>query len=432
MNGDLIAVLDYLEREKGIQRETLILAIESSLLSAAKKSVSIAKDVIIEVDRKTLKIRAFGEYTVAAKVKDSTEEITAEDAKDIDPKAKVGDRVKVEVTPKNFGRIAAQTAKQIIIQKIREAERDIIFNEYKERVGEIVTGIVRRYDHGNVVVDLGKTEAVMPYNEKCPIEDYPIGSRLRAYIVSVNTGAKGPEIIVSRSHPNFVKKLFELEVPEIFDETVVVKAIAREAGYRTKLAVYSDDEKVDPVGACVGMRGSRVKNIVNELNGEKIDIIPWSDDLAEFVKNALSPAKIKKIELNEKEKSVVVIVEADQLSLAIGKKGQNVRLTSKIAGLKVDVKKVDEIEGGLDLEKTTKAATQKKAQKLEGAIEKAAEQLIEVLGVGKKTALSLVEAGFTSIDGLMEAEPSDLCSLEGIGEKTAEKIIEKAKKLKKK
>ncbi|MDP8263378.1 MAG: transcription termination factor NusA [Candidatus Ancaeobacter aquaticus] len=434
MSGDLIAVLDYLEREKGIERETLILAIESSLLSASRKSVGTATDVSIEVDRKTLKIRAFGDFDVVKKVSDPQQEIDFEKAKTIDPDCQIGDKIKIEVTPKNFGRIAAQTAKQIMIQKIREAERDIIFNEYRERIGEIVTGLVRRYDHGNVVIDLGKTEAIMPYNEKCPIEDYPISSRFRGYVVSVKTSSKGPEIVLSRSHPNFVKRLFELEVPEIYDETVEVKAIAREAGYRTKIAVFSSDEKVDPVGACVGMRGSRVKNIVNELSGEKIDIIPWSEDVATFVKNALSPAKVKHIDLDTEHNAATVIVEADQLSLAIGKKGQNVRLTSKLVGVKVDVKKIDEENGIGDITPNLiHVPTQKTTvNKFEGAIEQAAANLMQISCIGTKMAHSLVEAGFTSIDGLVEADPSDLCAISGIGAKKAEKIVETAMELKEK
>jgi len=433
MNGDLIAVIDYLEREKGIDREVLIQAIEQSLVSAARKSVNSAHEVAIEVDRKTLKIKAVAEFTVVEKVENSMMEISLPKAKEIDPKAKLGDVLKVEVTPKNFGRIAAQTAKQVIIQKIREAERDIIFNEYKDRAGDIVNGIVRRFEHGNIIVDLGRVEAVMPYNEKCPLEDYPIGSRVRAYIVSVKSSAKGPEIIISRSHPNFVKRLFELEVPEIYDGTVEVKGIAREAGYRTKIAVYSTDEKVDPVGACVGMRGARVKNIVNELNGEKIDIVPWSDELAKYVENALSPAKIKHIQINKDDKSVMVIVEPDQLSLAIGKKGQNIRLTAKLVSLKIDVKKSDEFEGKIESPAAggSEAPVETvKAGKLAGAIEQAVENLCKIPGVGKKVAQSLVEAGFTSLDGLVEADPKDLSSIPGIAEKKAEKIVDSAKKMK--
>ncbi|HRZ86897.1 MAG TPA: transcription termination factor NusA [bacterium] len=434
MNGDLIAVVDYLEREKGIERETLIVAIEQSLLSAARKSVTQAKEVTIEVDRKTLKIRAMADFTVVEKVENSLAEITIKKARDIKPDAQPGEVIRIEVTPKNFGRIAAQTAKQVIIQKIREAERDIIFNEYKDRVGDIVNGMVRRYEHGNVIVDLGRCEAVMPYNEKCPLEEYPIGSRVRAYVVSVKSVTKGPEIILSRSHPHFVKRLFELEVPEIYDGTVEIKGIAREPGYRTKIAVYSTDEKVDPVGACVGMRGARVKNIVGELNGEKIDIVPWSERTAKYVENALSPAKIKHIVVNDQEKTVTVIVDPDQLSLSIGKKGQNIRLTAKLVNMRIDIKKTDEIEGGIALpasaEQVGEAAPTAKQTKLAGAIEQAVEKLHKIPGVGRKVALSLVEAGFTSIEGLVEADPKDLSDIPGIGEKTAEKIIENAKQYK--
>ncbi len=423
VNGELIAVLEYLHKEKGIDREILIQAVEASLLSACRKGVKHAKNLSVVVDRKTGKIRTFAEYLVVEVVQDPDAEWTPEKAKTVKPDAALGESVKVEVTPENFGRIAAQTAKQIIIQKIREAEREIVYNEYKNREGDLVTGIVRRYEHGNVIGDLGKTEAVLPYKEKCPTEDYAVGSRIRGLITSVKTSARGPEILLSRATTELVRKLFHLEVPEISGGTVEIKAIAREAGYRTKIAVWSADEKVDCVGACVGMRGSRVKNIVRELSGEKIDIVRWDEEIAKFVENALSPAKLREITVNDKDSSVLVKVEDDQLSLAIGKKGQNVRLTSKLTGWKVDVRKA----GG----EVTKEEVERKIFGIPQDIEQAKSILTNIPGIGPKTAKALVEAGFTDLAGLLAAEAGDLVKVPGIGEKSAKKILEAAAKFKK-
>lgn len=423
MNGELIAVLDYMQREKGIDREILIQAVEASLLSACRKGIKQAKNLAVVIDRKTGKIRTLAEYLVVEVVQDPEAEMTLAAAKRHNPEVKIGESVKFEVTPENFGRIAAQTAKQIIIQKIREAEREIVFNEYKDREGDLVTGIVRRYEHGSVIVDLGKTEAILPYKEKCPSEDYAVGTRIRGMVTSVKTTAKGPEITISRATPNLIKKLFELEVPEINNGTVQIKSIAREAGYRTKIAVWSADEKVDCVGACVGMRGSRVKNIVRELNGEKIDIVRWDENIGKFVENALSPAKLREIVVNKDDNSVIVKVEDDQLSLAIGKKGQNVRLTSKLTGWKVDVKKT----GG----ESTRAEVERRIFGIPQGIEQAKSLLENIPGIGPKTAKVLVEAGFTDLAGLLAAEVGDLTKVPGIGAKTATKILEAAANFKK-
>ncbi len=423
MNGELISVLEYMQREKGIDREILIQAVEASLLSACRKGVKNARNLSVEVDRKTGKIRTLAEYLVVEEVLEADAQMTLENAKGHKPGIALGESIKIEVTPENFGRIAAQTAKQIIIQKIREAEREIVFNEYKNREGDLVTGIVRRYEHGNVIVDLGRTEAILPYKEKCPSEDYAVGGRIRGLITSVKTTAKGPEIIMSRATPDLVKKLFDLEVPEINSGTVLIKSIAREAGYRTKIAVWSADEKVDCVGACVGMRGARVKNIVRELNGEKIDIVRWDENIGKFVENALSPAKMREIVVNVEDQSVIAKVEDDQLSLAIGKKGQNVRLTSKLTGWKVDVKKV----GG----ETSRAEVERRIFGIPQDIEQAKSLLANIPGIGPKTAKVLVESGFTDLAGILAAEVADLCKVPGIGEKTAEKILKAAVKYKK-
>src|ERR1700726_922478 len=337
MNAEFIAMLDYLERERGIKREILIEAVSNALLSVSKKSVGAARDLHIDINPKTGDIRALANLVVVDHVGNPQDEIDLTKARRIKPDAKVGDIVEMEVTPKNFGRIAAQTAKQAMMQRIRQVEKEMIYEEFKDRAGEIVGGTVRRFDRSDVILDLGKFEAVMPQRERVAGEDYNVGDRLRSYVVAVENGPRGPEIIVSRSHPNFVRRLFELEVSEIADGTVEIRGIAREAGYRTKIAVSSANEKVDPVGACVGMRGSRVKNIVRELNNEKVDIIRWSSDPKEFVLEALKPAKVKNISLDASRHAINITVEEDQLSLAIGRRGQNARLTARLTGWEINI-----------------------------------------------------------------------------------------------
>lgn len=413
MNGELISVLDYIEREKGIKREILLDAVESSLLTASKKSLGTVRNPSITIDNETGDIRVYDKNTVVEKVKEPGE-ISLKEAKRLNPKAKIGDEVDVEITPRNFGRIAAQTAKQVIIQKIREAEKDIIFNEFIERKGDILNGIVRRHERGTVIVDLGKTEAFLPLKEQCPGENYPLGSRIRAYIVDVKDLGKFPEIILSRTHPGLVKNLFDLEVPEINDGIVEIKAIAREPGARTKIAVYSQAEKVDSVGACVGMRGERVKNIVRELGGEKIDIVRWDPDIAVFVRNALSPAKLNEVKVREEEGTIEVFVEEDQLSLTIGKKGQNARLTSKLTGWKIDINRDLGLESGKVGEKETKEQA-------------AVPDVSQIKGVGEKMAAQLADAGFKTAKDLSEASIEDLVKVPGVGQKMAEKLIESAK-----
>src|SRR5437868_416310 len=339
MNAEFIAMLDYLERERGIKREILLEAVSTALLSASKKSVGAARELRIDIDPRTGDIRALANLVVVDDVTNPQDEIALVKARRIKPDAKVGDTVEMEVTPRNFGRIAAQTAKQAMMQRIRQVEKEMIYEEFKDRAGEIVSGTVRRFDRSDVILDLGKFEAVMPQRERVVVEDYNVGDRLRAYVVAVENGIRGPEIIVSRSHPNFVRRLFELEVSEIRDGTVDIRGVARAAGYRTKIAVTSANDKVDPVGACVGMRGSRVKNIVRELNNEKVDIIRWSSDPKDFVLEALKPAKVKNIVFDPEKKSAQISVDEDQLSLAIGKKGQNARLTSRLTGWEINIDK---------------------------------------------------------------------------------------------
>jgi N utilization substance protein A len=411
MNSDLLAVLDYMEREKGIKREILLEALSGALLTAAKKSVGPAREMRVAIDPKTGEITALANLIVADVVRNIHDEIPLARARKTKPDAVVGDVIEVVVTPEGFGRIAAQTARQAILQRIRQIEKEMIFDEFKDRAGEIVSGTVRRFDRSDVIVDLGKFEAVMPMRERVATEDYNIGDRIRAYVVAVENTNRGPEIIISRSHPNFVRRLFEVEVSEINDRTVEIKAISREAGYRTKIAVWSADEKVDPVGACVGMRGSRVKNIVRELNQEKVDIIRWSADPREFVMEALKPAKIKSIAIDEDRKAVQVTVDEDQLSLAIGRRGQNARLTSRLTGWEINISKDESV---------THAFEQKLAQ--------AITTLAKTLNIDEETARSLARAGMNSIDGILETDPKDIAELLQIDLEQAQKILESAKK----
>ena len=305
MNGELSSVLSYLEKERGIDRETLFLTVESAWLSASRKSVGPAKNVRIHMDRKTCDIKAFATVLVVDKVDNPHDEISLSGARRVKPDAQLGDNVEIEVTPKNFGRIAAQTAKQAILQKIRQAERNIVYEEYRDRVNDIVSGTIRRFERNDIVIDLGRAEAILSSKERISTEMYQVGDQVRALVLSVQDNAAGPSIMLSRSHPDFLRRLFQLEVAEIADNTVEIKGIAREAGFRTKIAVMSRDSKVDPVGACVGMRGVRVKNIVRELSGEKIDIVRYSDDVKTYVTNALSPAKLSKVEIDQDKPRVI-------------------------------------------------------------------------------------------------------------------------------
>src|SRR6202046_4462668 len=337
MNADFLTVLEFWEREKGISRDVLVAAVEEALLSAAKKAVGPARELRCVIDTKSGDIRAFAKLVVSEKVLSKHDQISVFDARRIKADAVVGEELEVEVTPAGFGRIASQYAKPSFMQHIRRAEKQLIFAEFKDRVGDIISGVVRRFDRSDVSVDLGKYEALLPNRERVPTEEYQIGERIRCYVKAVENGPHGPEIILSRADPRFIIKLFQLEVSEINDGTIEIKGIAREPGFRTKMAVYSRDPKVDPVGACVGMRGQRVKNIVRELNNEKVDVLPWSSDIKTFVTKALEPAKLRSIELDEKGKRLKILVAEDQLSLAIGQGGQNARLTARLTGWEVDI-----------------------------------------------------------------------------------------------
>jgi N utilization substance protein A len=367
MTSELLATIEYIEREKNIDREVLREALRTALLSACRKTFPNYEEFEIEIDPATFRIR----------VLEKGEEVHHAD----------------------FGRIAAQTAKQVIIQKIREAERDSIYNEFSHKGGEIITGVVHTVERKAIIVDLGKTEAILPAREQAPKDRYRQGDTIRAYVLEVKMTPRGPEIILSRVHPNLVKKLFELEVPEIHDGIVEIKAVTREAGSRTKIAVLSHDAKVDCVGSCVGMRGSRVKNIVNELGGEKIDIVRWSPDQETFIRNALSPAELGHIKLYPSEQRADITASDDQLPLAIGKREQNVRLASRLTGWSLEIRSL--------------------SQKI---------PIAELDGVGEKIDTALKEAGWATIKDLLKATPEELCKVPGIGPKTAERIIASAQR----
>ncbi len=337
INIDLLSAVESIEKEKGISKEVLFEAIEVALISAYKRNFNSSPNVRVDIDRQTGEIRVFSKLTVVDEVETPQQEITLAEARIYDPHSQIDSLVEIEVTPTEFGRIAAQTAKQVVIQRIREAERELIYEEFVDRKEDIVTGLIQRFDQRNIIIDLGRAEAILPVEEQIRLEKYRQGERVKTYIVEVRKTTKGPQIIVSRSHPGLLKRLFELEVPEIFDGVVEIKAIAREAGFRSKIAVWSNNQDIDPIGACVGPRGSRVQSISYELKGEKIDIIKWSDESELFIANALSPATVVNVELNSEQRIATVAVPDDQLSLAIGKEGQNARLAAKISGWKIDI-----------------------------------------------------------------------------------------------
>jgi len=348
LNRELIEALEQIAKEKGITTDILIETIEAALITAYKKNFGSAQNVRVEIDTESGIVRVLSRREVVEEVDNDFFEITLGEAKEIDPSFEIGDFVENEVTPRNFGRIAAQTAKQVVVQRIREAERSVIFDEFVNRETEIITGSVQRMSKGTVYINLGRAEAILLPSEQIPKEEFTQAGRVKSYIVEVKKTSKGPQILVSRTHPGLVRRLFELEVPEIHDGVVEIRGISREAGSRTKIAVHSVNENVDPVGACVGQRGARVQTIVDELRGEKIDIVKWSEDPKEFISNALSPSKVEKVIEKPDEQSALVVVPDYQLSLAIGKEGQNARLAAKLTGWKIDIKSVSQYNESLD------------------------------------------------------------------------------------
>lgn len=336
---ELITAIEELEKERGISKEYLLSSLETALVTAYKRNFDSAENVKVNMDENTGDIKVYAVKTVVEEVLDDQLEISLEEAKKENKNAKIGDEVEIEIIPRNFGRIAAQTAKQVIVQKIREVERNMVYTEYNDRKGEIVSGIIQKADGGTIVLDLGKLEGIMPVKDQIPTETYHVNDKIKAYVVSVERGLKGtPQVLVSRSHPDFVRKLFEFEIPEIYEGLIEIKSVSRDAGSRSKVAVYSPDPNIDPVGSCVGAKGVRIQNVINELHGEKIDVIEWDEDPSIFIASALLPAQILAVDIKEDERFAEVIVPDDQLSLAIGKAGQNARLAAKLTNWKIDIK----------------------------------------------------------------------------------------------
>ncbi|WP_164668960.1 transcription termination factor NusA [Virgibacillus doumboii] len=342
MSSQLFDAIDYLEKEKGIDKDVLLEALEAALISAYKKNFKSATNVRVDIDEVSGTMRVFSRKTVVDEVEDVQEEVSLDEAKKIDPNYELEDVIEVEVTPKDFGRIAAQAAKQVVTQRVREAERGVIYGEYADREEDVMTGIIQRKDPRFVYVNLGKIEAKLAEPEQMPTEEYYVHDRLKVFVTKVENTSKGPQIYISRSHPGLLKRLFEMEVPEIYDGIVEIKSVAREAGDRSKISVHAEDPEIDAVGACVGQKGQRVQVIVNELKGEKIDVVEWSEDPVVYVSNALSPSKVVEVLVDEEEKATTVIVPDYQLSLAIGKRGQNARLAAKLTGWKIDIKSESE------------------------------------------------------------------------------------------
>lgn len=413
MNNEMLAMLDYLESERGIQREALVALIEEALVASARKTLGTERELKVKIDSKTGDIRAFAPKTVVEKVALPEVEVALKDVLVRMPGTKLGDVVDWEVTPSNFGRIAAQTAKQTILQRLRQAEKSRIAEEYKDKLNTLLVGMVRRVEKGDVLIDFQRAEGIMRHQDRIPGEEYAVGDHITALLVGVNADRPGPCLEVSRAHPDFVRCMFEREVSEIGESLVVIKAIAREPGYRTKLAVEGTDPRVDPVGACVGIRGTRVKNIVRELAGEKVDIIPWSENVAEFIANALQPAKITGVKVNQEAHSVEVSVAEDQLSLAIGKRGQNARLAAKLTGWRIDINRME-----------------KPAEEMgfEDKVHRATEALAQIPGIGPETAEKLVKNGFLTLEGVLAAEAEDLAAIEGFTPERATEILDIARR----
>ena len=415
MTNDIVALIDYYEKEKGIDRDKVVAALEYAFISAYRKMVPGADAIEVlraDVNTKKGETRIFASLTAVADEEqtDKFNQVPVKLAIRRKPDVQPGDILEFDVTPKDFGRIAVQTAKQTMMQRLRQAEKEMIYEEFKDRAGDIVSGTVRRFDRSDVLIDLGKFEGVMPSRERVQTEDYNIGDRIRAYVVAVENEGRGPEIILSRSHPNFVRRLFEAEVNEISDRTVEIRGIAREAGYRTKVAVWSTDDKVDPVGACVGLRGARVKNIVRELNNEKVDIIRWSDDPEEFVREALKPAVLRSITVDQENRVIHVTVDEEDLSKAIGRRGQNARLSSRLMGWDVQVRK-----------------DESKLEQFEKKIAGAAHSIAEQLGLDDDLADKLFRAGGMSSEIVAEMPVDYIAANLEVSEERANDILARAK-----
>lgn len=424
MNKDLIAIFEYLEREKGISRDIVIEAIEESLRMAARKSVEGASNVTVKIHPKTGNIEVYSEKEIVETVEVPAQEISLEQAREIDPECELGQFIDVETTPKDFGRIAAQKARQIISQKLRSAEKSVIYEEFRHRTNELISGTVKRLVRGaNVIVDLGKVEAIMPMKNYPKTESYHIGDKVLALLLGVqDTDMGGAEVVLSRSHPEFVRQLLIQEVPEINDGTVIIDKIVREAGYRTKLTVRSTDMKVDPVGACVGMRGVRVKNVVRELNNEKIDIIPFAQDPVELLQNALAPIEIRKVNVNDETNTITIVVDDDDFASVIGKKGMNARLNGQLIERALEVQRMSEYNRLIAIQMTEQLETTQ-----DPTLD---EPLSSIEGTSSLVVKRLAEEGYT-LRTLLTATPEKLSSIPGISLETANKLLEQARKKRK-
>ncbi|MDO8518862.1 MAG: transcription termination factor NusA [Deltaproteobacteria bacterium] len=402
---ELNRVMEQIEKDKGIPRKSLIEAIESAMMSAARKKMGFLGELEAHYNEETGEVELFQFKTVAEEVADPNTQITPKEAAKLDPDATIGDSLGQKIEAGVLGRIAAQTAKQVIIQKLRDAERDIVFQEYKDRVGQVLSGVCRRFEKGNVIVDLGKTEGLIPYREQVPGEGYKPGDRVQAFFLELNTSGKGAQVILSRRHPSLLRALFEMEVPEISEKIVEIKSCAREPGIRAKVAVYSRDSDVDPVGACVGMKGSRVQSVVQELRGEKIDIVLWDPDPAKFVCNAIAPAEVSKVIIKETEKAMEIIVADDQLSLAIGRKGQNVRLAANLTGWNIDIYSETKLEEMAKLAKS---------------------KLVTDLGIDDATSTVLYSHAFRSAAEIKEVGLDEFLRIPGMDQEALKQIFAKA------
>lgn len=422
MNKDLIAIFEYLEREKGISREVIIDAIEESLRAAARKSIQGAANVTVKIHPKTGKIEVYTEKEIVDEVEVPAQEISLDDARAIDTDCQIGQFIDVETTPKDFGRIAAQKARQVIAQKLRSAERNVIYEEYRHRINELISGTVKRVVRGStIIVDLGKVEAVMPMRNYPKTENYHVGDKVLALLLGVqDTEMGGAEVILSRSHPEFVRQLMIQEIPEISDGTVLIDKLVREPGYRTKLTVRSTDPKVDPVGACVGMRGVRVKNVVRELNNEKIDIIPFAQDPIELLQNALSPIEIRKVSTNEETKVITIVIDDDDFAAVIGKRGMNARLNGQLIGYELEVHRMTEYNRLMAVQMS---------EQLEAVSDPTLDKpLKNIEGVSSLVIEHLAAEGYT-MRSLLTATPERLATIPGISLEMAHKVLEQARKL---
>lgn len=429
MGLNLKNVIEQVGKDKGLDKSILIDALESAMVKAAEKKHGPNKLIEAHFNDELGEIELFQFKTVVEDVINPDKEISLAEANELDPEAVLGDSLGIKLDTSEFGRIAAQTAKQIIIQKVRDAERNVVYNEYINKRGEIITGIVHTFERGDIIVDMGRAEAILPKEEQVRRETYRQGDRIRALILDVRNIQKGPQIMLSRTHPNFITKLFEMEVPEIYEGIINIKGIAREPGDRTKIAVSSNDQAIDPVGACVGVKGSRVQAVVQELKGEKIDIVPWSDEPAKFICNALLPAQIVRVIIDETDHSMEVIVPDDQLSLAIGKRGQNVRLAAKLTGWKIDIRtETDAKKAALEQAEAESSEILTKEDRHETSEATQNDEIALLPGVGPKTQEALKNAGINTVADILNADIESLSAIEGIGPKKAQKLLEAAKK----